>query len=137
MANLVGHQDGDEPVAVLIADCDRRVRQALRALLQTDPHLLVIAEVASVDELLTFANALRPSLVVLDILLPDAADGLQAIHDLTRSGNATLIVLSNATRWRQAALDAGAKIFLDKGINADLVLGVIANAACSPRPELG
>ncbi len=121
-----GMWQSDGRAEVLIADSDRRVRQALRALLQTDPQLVIAGEADSVDELRRLTARKHPAAIVLDVLLPRAADGLRAITDISRELHCPILVLTNGLKWRDAALQAGAREVLDKGIDADLLLRAVS-----------
>ncbi len=136
MDDEVTRRDGHGRAGVLIADADRRVRQALRALLETDATLTIVGETGSARELVIRARALEPRVVVLDLLLPDAKDGIDAIRLLAESGCRSIIVLSAAAQWRKTALEAGATVFLDKGMNADLILTTVSDAASSMRQRI-
>lgn len=67
---------------VLIADDDGRVRRALRALLKAEPDFAVVGEVATAREVCAATRALRPAVVVLDLLQPAAEDGLGLVRRL-------------------------------------------------------
>jgi CheY-like chemotaxis protein len=57
-----------EPIRVLIASSDRRVRNLLRRTLGSDPRFAVIAEAATGDEAIAFAEAYQ--LAVVDLTIP-------------------------------------------------------------------
>ncbi len=122
-----------ECIRIIIADSDRRVRQALRALLQTHPRIHILAEASSARALLDLAQAQQPDVILLDVMLPLESDGLGAISQLVQTGFSAIIVLSTASQWRMAAKKAGTRVFLDKGINADLILSTIVDTARTPR----
>jgi two-component system response regulator DevR len=61
---------------VLIIDCDRRVRRALRELLTAEPDLEVCGAAGSTRAALTRMNAQRPDVALLDVLLPGPEEGL-------------------------------------------------------------
>ncbi len=129
MDNVTTWRTSQERAGVLIAEADRRVRQALRALLETNATLTVVGEASSAGELISLARTHAPSVIVLDLLLPDATDGIDAIRLLAESGHRGILILSAAAQWRKAALEAGATAFLDKGINADLILSTVVDTA--------
>ena len=68
-------------IKVLIAEDMHMVRGALVALLNLEPDIEVIAEVAAGDLILSTAQELRPNVAVIDIDLP-GMDGLTAAAEL-------------------------------------------------------
>lgn len=111
---------------VLIADDDGRVRQALRALLEAEADISVVGEAASSTEVLVSAAALWPSVILLDLLLPDTADGLALLPALV---GWPVVALSVRGGLREPALRAGAVAFLEKGIAPEALLAALRVAA--------
>jgi two-component system response regulator DesR len=68
-------------IRVLLAEDMHMVRGALVALLNLEPDIEVIAEVASGDLIISTARAVRPDVAVIDIDLP-GMDGLTAAREL-------------------------------------------------------
>ncbi|HEY3260913.1 MAG TPA: response regulator transcription factor [Pseudonocardiaceae bacterium] len=68
-------------VRVFLLDDHEVVRQGLKALLETQPDLVVVGEAANAAEALARAPALRPDVAVLDVRLPDG-DGMQVCRQL-------------------------------------------------------
>lgn len=64
-------------IRVMLAEDMHMVRGALVALLELEPDLDVVADVASGDEIVPVAQRVRPDVVVIDIDLP-GLDGLSA-----------------------------------------------------------
>ena len=117
---------------ILIAASDRRERVALRALLEVDGSYLVVGEALSAPQALALDRALQPMLILLDLLFPTAADGLDAVRQLARREPRPIVVLSALAGLHVAALEAGAAAFLEQGVDADVVLATI-DAAISRR----
>ena len=61
---------------VLIVDDDIRVRRALRSLIECAPDLTVVGEAGSARSARRLDLELGPDVVVLDLLLPQAPDGM-------------------------------------------------------------
>jgi CheY-like chemotaxis protein len=116
---------------ILIAASDRRERVALRALLEADGRY-VVAEALTGPQALALDRALQPALILLDLLFPTAADGLDAVRQLARRESRPIVVLSALAGLHDAALEAGAAAFLEQGVDADVVL-VTIDAAISRR----
>lgn len=68
-------------IKVLLAEDMHMVRGALVALLDLEPDISVVAEVAAGDEILATARRSRPDVAVIDIDLP-GMDGLTAASEL-------------------------------------------------------
>ena len=114
---------------VLIADDDPRVRQAVRALLETAPHLSVAGEACTSSEVLDYDRALHPDIVLLDLVLPRVEDGLDVLGVLTKTGARRVIAMSLRGELRADALAAGACAFVEKGLSPEVLLAAIT-AAC-------
>ncbi|MDQ4024493.1 MAG: response regulator [Actinomycetota bacterium] len=112
---------GGTSAKVLVVDNDARVRAALCALIGSSPGLSVAGEASSRSAAYAAMEALRPDVVVLDILLPSAADGLEVLKDLAATGR-PVVALSIRYGLRAAALDAGAVAFVEKYAGPDALL---------------
>ena len=103
-------------IRVLIADDQQLVRSGLRALLERDPEMTVVAEAADGLEAVHLAEAVRPDVILMDVRMP-GVDGVEA----TGRVHAPVIVLTtydgDATVF--AALRAGAAGFLLKDVRPD------------------
>jgi DNA-binding NarL/FixJ family response regulator len=120
-------------VSVLIADDQPLVRAGLRVIVDAEPDLHVVAEVADGTEALARSRDLDPDIVLMDIQMP-RMDGLQATRRLLAAAAARprVIVLTTFDRHEYVfeALQAGASGFLLKDTPAqDLVAGIRAVAA--------
>jgi NarL family two-component system response regulator LiaR len=70
-----------ETIRVLVADDHAIVREGLRALISTEPGMELLGEAADGEETVRLAKALRPDVILLDLMMP-RKDGLAAIRDL-------------------------------------------------------
>jgi DNA-binding NarL/FixJ family response regulator len=114
---------------VLIAASDQRVRAALRAVLEADGRHVVVGEACTASLLSALDPALQPEVVLLDVLFPGAADGLDVIRQLTHGNRRPIVALSARAGLRAAALAAGAAAFVEQGVGADELLRVMRAAA--------
>ena len=104
------------PIKVLIADDDDHFLQALKALIEQQPELAVVAEAANGLEAIELADSVSPDAVVIDLHMP-LVDGVAAVARLRRDHpSLCLIVLTGDAdpRLHQAARDAGADAVLEK-----------------------
>jgi DNA-binding NarL/FixJ family response regulator len=106
----------DGPIKVLVADDDDLFVDSLRALIDRQPELAVVAAAQNGLEAIELADALEPDAVVVDLHMP-LLDGVTAVARLRRDHpSLCLIVLtgdSDASLHR-AASAAGADAVLEK-----------------------
>lgn len=114
----------DETRWVLVVDDDSRVRHALRALITSAPGLSVAGEASSAPDALQADEQLVPDVVLLDLLLPSAQQGLDVLEHLVTRGR-EVIALSIRVELRRPALEAGAAAFVEKGVSPDVLLDVL------------
>jgi DNA-binding NarL/FixJ family response regulator len=103
-------------VSLLIADDHGIVRGGLRALLDRQPDLEVVAEAADGAEALEQALALRPDLCILDVAMPKLT-GLQVARELkSQAPGMQVLMLSmhDDERYLFEALRAGASGYVLK-----------------------
>ena len=72
-------------VRVLIVDDHAVVRQGLQALLASRPEVQVVGEAADGAQAVQLAQALRPDVILLDLLTPEM-DGVAVCSRFGRSG---------------------------------------------------
>ena len=120
---------------ILLADAQAKVRFALRVLLEQQPGVEVVAEVASAEELLASAAAQCPDLVLLDWAVA-GSPALSLLRTLRRGcPDVEVIALSGRPEVRGAALAAGADAFVSKGNPPEHLLAAIAR--CCRDEKLG
>lgn len=126
----------ERPIAVtlrvLLADDQAGLRSAMRLLLEEDPEVEVIGEVAEAKTLLTKVEVTRPHLVLLDWELPGlkALGGGQQLLVLlhSRYPHLHVIVLSGQPEAGISALVAGADYFVSKADPPNSLLVVLHQA---------
>jgi DNA-binding NarL/FixJ family response regulator len=110
---------------VLIADCQSRVRFALRTLLKRQNGLEVVGEAASAGELLDQVKLTEPDLVLLHWRIqetsPDLMRRLRGLYPGLR-----VIVLSARCETRYEAMKAGAEAFIWKTEQPEKLLAAIS-----------
>jgi two-component system response regulator DesR len=103
-------------IRVLVAEDQSMVRGALRALLDLEEDIEVVAEVGRGDEVVPAAKEHRPDVALLDIEMP-GADGLEAARELaTAVPTCRAVVLTTFGRpgFLRRAMEVGAAGFLVK-----------------------
>jgi two-component system response regulator NreC len=116
---------------ILLADDHGIVRQGLRAVIARDPGLEVVGESGDGREAVRLAEALDPSIVIMDIGMPHL-NGIEATAQIVKRNPKTgVIILSmhSDETYLLRALGAGAKGYLLKdSAEVDLVRAVRAVA---------
>jgi DNA-binding NarL/FixJ family response regulator len=113
---------------VLIVDDDARVRRGLRSLIECSPDLTVVGEAGSARSARRLDLELGPDVVVLDLLLPQAPDGMRVLREL-RGRDRPVVAISRMGELGPEAMVAGAHAFLEKdGRDVDALLDMIRAA---------
>ena len=117
----------DREKRVLLADSRPKTRLALRVLLERQPLVAVVGEAADGDRLLRLVEEAEPDIVLIDWDLPGAADGLLSRLN-SQCGSVRMVILSGKPEARQAALAAGADVFVSKTDPPECLLRAIEQA---------
>jgi DNA-binding NarL/FixJ family response regulator len=116
-----------EPITLLLVDDHHLVRQAVRKLLESEPDLKVVAELAEGLHVAEQVAKLRPTVLIVDLMLPGLG-GLEVTRQVVRRTPATkVIVLSVSVSEGHVleALRAGASAYVRKDASAeDLVKAI-------------
>lgn len=119
-------------IRVGIVDDHPIVREGLRTFLHIASDIEVVGEAANGEEALALANTYEPDVMLMDIMMPGAMSGIDAITRIAkRHASIKLLALtsSNEESMAQAALSAGAIGYLSKNVEPDWVLAGIRQAA--------
>jgi two-component system response regulator DesR len=117
---------------VLLADSKPALRSAMRLLLEQEPDVNIVAEVADANTLLAVMAQAQPNLVFLDWELPGlqapntAATLLQALYACCP--NVRIVVLSGRPEAGRPALAAGASSFVSKADPPERLLAALHHA---------
>jgi DNA-binding NarL/FixJ family response regulator len=113
---------------VLVVDDDVRVRRGLRSLIDCSPDLTVVGEARSTASAKRLDLELLPDVVVLDLLLPQAPEGMQFLRELRGRGR-PVVAISSMGELEPQAMVAGAHAFFEKhGRDVDDLLDMIRAA---------
>jgi two-component system response regulator NreC len=121
-------------IRILLADDHGIVRQGLRAVIARDPALDVVGESGDGREAVRLAEALDPSIVIMDIGMPHL-NGIEATAQIVKRNPKTgVIILSmhSDETYLLRALSAGAKGYLLKD-SAEVDLGRAVHAVAQGR----
>jgi DNA-binding NarL/FixJ family response regulator len=103
-------------IRVLLADDHAVVRDGLRALLEAQPGIEVVGDVANGREAVREAQKLRPDVIVMDIAMPDL-NGIEAtlqIQEIAASARILILSMHSTTEHIFRALQAGARGYVLK-----------------------
>ncbi|MFG2790758.1 response regulator [Streptomyces sp. NPDC048419] len=122
------------PVRVVLADDERMVRTALRAILSAEPDLEVVGEAATGAEAVAVVREVRPDVVLMDVRMP-GIDGIRATERIlgTLDGPPRIVVVTTFENdsYVYDALRAGAAGFLLKRADADALVQAVRLVARS------
>jgi two-component system response regulator NreC len=106
-----------KPIHILLADDHWVVRAGLHALLDRQDNLRVVGEAATGEEAVKQARALKPDVVVMDLVMPGIG-GLEAVRRIAALHAGTKILVLSGYLQEDRLLDvlaAGASGFVTKG----------------------
>jgi NarL family two-component system response regulator LiaR len=107
---------GEDPIRVLIVDDHIIVREGLRALIERRKGFIIAGEAADGDQAVRLAGSLKPSVILMDLKMPNK-NGIEAIREIRASDeNARILVLTSYAEDEQvlAAIQGGALGYLLK-----------------------
>jgi two-component system response regulator NreC len=135
-------ETANDPVRVLVVDDHAVVRSGLRLLLDADPAIEVVGEAGNGQEAVLENRALKPDVVVMDVVMPGET-GIEATRRvLHERPEAKVLVLSmqDDPRYVREAFDAGASGYVLKdAVDTEVVRAVreVATGGRYVHPELG
>jgi DNA-binding NarL/FixJ family response regulator len=133
---------GAKPVRVLVVDDHAVVRSGLRSLLDADPALEVVGEAGDGREAVFQNRALKPDVIVMDVVMPGES-GIETTRlVLHERPEAKVLVLSmqDDPSYVREAFDAGASGYvLKEAADAEVVQAVreVAAGGRYVHPALG
>ena len=126
---------------ILLADDHAVVRAGLRALIDAQSDLEVVAEASSGDQALALVRAITPDIVILDISMPGTV-ATETIADVRKASADTQVVvltMHNDRMYVEAVVAAGAAAYLVKSTAAPTLIEcirLVAQGNCSSAPCL-
>jgi two-component system chemotaxis response regulator CheY len=112
---------------ILIVDDARFIRTTLRTLLTGSDAFAVAGEATNGREAIDQYRAVRPDLVLMDIVMPEM-DGIQATQEILREDPGATIVMCSAMGQEALiveAIQAGARDFILKPFTEERILTVL------------
>jgi two-component system, NarL family, nitrate/nitrite response regulator NarL len=117
-------------IDILVVDDHPLFRQGVVNSLGTDPGFRIVGEASSGEEALALTTALLPDLVLLDVSMPGWG-GIVTAEKIATACPATTIVMLTGSDDKDkllAALKAGARAYVLKGVSAKELASVVRTA---------
>ena len=101
----------------MLCDDHAIVRAGIRALLERESDISIVAEAASGHEAVTLVQKLQPDLLLLDLSMPsgNGLDAIARIRQLAPRCRVLVLSMHSAPEYVRPALRAGAQGYLVKG----------------------
>jgi two-component system, NarL family, response regulator LiaR len=128
---LDSSSEASQPIRVLLVDDHAVVRQGLKMFLSLDKDIIVIGEAQNGQEACELTAALKPDIVLMDIIMP-IMDGLTAIQKIKMAQpEVEIIALTSILEDDKVfkAIHAGAMGYLMKDTKADALAKAIKGAS--------
>ncbi|GAA4611141.1 response regulator transcription factor [Actinoallomurus liliacearum] len=122
----------DAPIRLLLADDHPVVRAGLRAVLETEPGITVVAEAATAEEAVLRAAAGDVDVVLMDLRFGEGMTGAQATAAITaRPGAPRVVIVTtyDTDADTLAAIEAGATGYLLKDAPPEELAAAVRTAA--------
>jgi DNA-binding NarL/FixJ family response regulator len=106
----------EKSTRIILADDHSLVRDGIRALLEEEEDLIVVAEASNGKEAIQMVNEKKPDLLIIDIRMPEM-NGIDAVTELNKQGtNVKAIILSmhDSEEYILKSVSAGASGYLLK-----------------------
>ena len=101
---------------ILLADDHAIIRQGLRSLLEKQPDIEVVGEVADGRKAIELARELKPDIVIMDITMPNL-NGIDAARKIVGKSSGTKVIalsMHSSKRFVTEMLKAGASGYILK-----------------------
>jgi DNA-binding NarL/FixJ family response regulator len=121
----------DSMITIFVVDDHKVVREGLIAILDSEPHFMVVGQAESAEEALHALPQLDPKVVIVDYRLP-RMDGLELCREIAeRRLRAQIVVLSVSLEEEvvERALLAGARAYVVKDVESSELKRAIRAAA--------
>ena len=120
-----------EQITVLIVDDHQVVRQGVRAFLESQPDITVVAEAETGEAATQLAAEYAPDVVLMDLLMP-GMDGVTATQQVKQASPRTQVIVLTSYHQDEhifPAIKAGALSYLLKDISPQELVDTVRKAA--------
>lgn len=125
----MGEREG--PFRIVLADDHEVVRSGLRMVLDAETDLDVVAEAGDLETTLRKVRALRPTVLVVDLNMPDgsALEVIPSLRETTPETEIVVLTMQNEPAFAREALRSGAKGYVLKHSAGDELVAAVRAAA--------
>jgi two-component system, NarL family, response regulator LiaR len=120
-----------DPITVLLVDDHEMVRRGVRAFLETQPGITVVAEAGGGEEAVRLAAEHAPDVALMDLIMP-GMDGVEATRRLTAQSPRTSVVMLTSYHDDEhvfPAIRAGALSYVLKEVGPEELADAVRKAA--------
>ena len=122
-------------IQVLIANDERAASSLLERVIDRSSDMTCIGCASNGEEAIRMAQALRPEVVLMDLMMP-GIDGVEATKQIKATVPNTLIVVNTArSDYQDRAMEAGASVVLTIPISHEMILDTIRDVVASARND--
>lgn len=122
----------DETISILIVDDHAVVRQGIRTFLSLQEDIEICGEADSGESAVTLASQLLPDIVLMDLIMPGAIDGIEATRIIKSVSPQTQVIILTSYHEDEhifPAIKAGALSYILKEIPPSELIKAIRNTA--------
>src|SRR3712207_4571678 len=120
-----------DPITVLLVDDHELVRRGVRAFLETQPGITVVAEAGGGEEAVRLAAEHAPDVALMDLIMP-GMDGVEATRRLTAQSPRTNVIMLTSYHDDEhvfPAIRAGALSYVLKEVGPEQLAEAVRKAA--------
>jgi two-component system, NarL family, response regulator LiaR len=120
-----------EPITVILVDDHEMVRRGVRAFLETQADITVVAEAGSGEEAVRLAVEHAPDVALMDLIMP-GMDGVDATRSLTTRSPRTKVIMLTSYHDDEhifPAIRAGALSYVLKEVGPEELADAVRKAA--------
>ncbi len=121
----------NEPITVILIDDHRMVRQGVRAFLETQPDIHVVAEADTGEEGVQLVREHAPDVVLMDLIMP-GMDGVEATRSVKEVSPRTQVIVLTSYHQDEhifPAIRAGALSYLLKDVGPQALADAVRQAS--------
>lgn len=118
---------------IVICDDQASFREVLGLMLGIEDDFDVVGEASNGRDAIELVRGLQPDVLLLDIAMP-VMDGLEALPYVRAAAPGTAVVVLtglSSAELRQRALEAGARLVVEKGTDADEIAERVREACAT------
>ena len=126
-----GRDTVTDPITVLLVDDHELVRRGVRAFLETQPGITVVAEAGGGEEAVRLAAEHAPDVALMDLIMP-GMDGVEATRRLTAQSPRTNVIMLTSYHDDEhvfPAIRAGALSYVLKEVGPEQLADAVRKAA--------